>query len=93
MIIWDCADGFVAEIQSDEDFDNFLRAFTANDDVKHHADEYDEYGNYRGYHNCDDFEAIYDDDDDNYDVVDDWDDDCDYDCGYDPYLGCFTDDC
>ena len=20
-------------------------------------------------------------------------DDCDYDCGFDPYLGCFTDDC
>lgn len=39
MIIWDCADGFVAEIQSDEDFDDFLRAFTANDDVKHHADD------------------------------------------------------
>lgn len=89
MIIWDCADGFIAEIQSDEDFESFLRAFTAHDDVKHHADEYDEYGNYRGYHDCDDFEAIYDDDDDDYDVVDDWDDDC----GYDPYLGCFTDDC
>jgi len=28
---------------------------------------------------------------------DDWDDyepdDIDYDCGYDPYMGCFTDDC
>ena len=22
----------------------------------------------------------------------DW-DDCDYECGFDPYLGCFTDDC
>lgn len=22
----------------------------------------------------------------------DW-DDCDYDCGFDPYMGCFTDDC
>lgn len=78
MIIWDCADGFVAEIQSDEDFDNFLRAFTANDGVKHHADEYDEYGNLTGCHDDDDY---------------DYDDDCDYDCGYDPYLGCFTDDC
>ena len=77
MIIWDCADGFVAEIQSDEDFHNFLRAFTANDDVKHRADEYDEYGNLIGRY------------DDDYD----YDDDCDYDCGYDPYLGCFTDDC
>lgn len=26
------------------------------------------------------------DDDDDYD-------DCDYDIGYDPYMGCFTDDC
>lgn len=78
MIIWECADGFVAEIQSDEDFDNFLRAFTVNDDVKHHADEYDDYGNLIGRR-----------DDDNYD----YEDDCDDDCGYDPYLGCFTDDC
>lgn len=80
MIIWDCADGFVAEIQSDEDFDDFLRAFTANDDVKHHADD-----------DCD-----IDDGWDKWEVEpsrDDWDDDCDYDCGYDPYLGCFTDDC
>ena len=31
------------------------------------------------------------------DEDDDWDDyepdDIDYDCGYDPYMGCFTDDC
>ena len=77
MIIWDCADGFVAEIQSDEDFDSFLRAFTANDDVKHRADEYNDYGD------------LIEGGDDDYDYGDD----CDYDCGYDPYLGCFTDDC
>ena len=23
----------------------------------------------------------------------DWEDDCDYEVGYDPYMGCFTDDC
>ena len=80
MIIWDCADGFVAEIQSDEDFDAFLKTFTANDDVKRHDD--------------DDYDI--DDGWDKWEVEssrDDWDDDCDYDCGYDPYLGCFTDDC
>ena len=28
------------------------------------------------------------------DLAEDWDfDDCDNDCGFDPYLGCFTDDC
>ena len=25
--------------------------------------------------------------------IEDWHDDCDNDCGFDPYLGCFTDDC
>ena len=39
MIIWDCADGFVAEIQSDEDFDAFLEAFTRYDDVKRRDDD------------------------------------------------------
>ena len=29
---------------------------------------------------------------DDYDEYDDY-DDCDYECGYDPYMGCFTDDC
>ena len=24
---------------------------------------------------------------------DDWGDDCDYEMGFDPYLGCFSDDC
>ena len=31
-------------------------------------------------------------DDDYEDDYDDY-DDCDYECGYDPYMGCFTDDC
>lgn len=43
MIIWECNDGFVAEIQSDEEFDAFLRAFTANDDVKRHGDDFDDF--------------------------------------------------
>ncbi len=30
----------------------------------------------------------YEDEDDYEDY-----DDCDYECGYDPYMGCFTDDC
>lgn len=31
---------------------------------------------------------------DDYDYNDDWDgDNADYEMGYDPYLGCFTDDC
>lgn len=36
MVIYDCCDGFVAEFSNDDDdaFDAFLRAFTANDDVK-----------------------------------------------------------
>ena len=29
---------------------------------------------------------------DDFDEYDDY-DDCDYECGYDPYMGCFTDDC
>ena len=41
MIIYDCADGFVAEIQNDDDFDAFLAAFCANDDVKHHNFDFD----------------------------------------------------
>ena len=24
---------------------------------------------------------------------DDWEDDCDYEMGFDPYMGCFSDDC
>lgn len=36
-----CDDGFVAEIHNDDDFDAFLRWFTAGDDVKHHPDEDD----------------------------------------------------
>lgn len=24
---------------------------------------------------------------------DDWEDDCDYEVGFDPYMGCFSDDC
>ena len=36
---------------------------------------------------CDDYMAMMDE-------ADCWEvDDCDNDCGYDPYLGCFTDDC
>ncbi len=31
-------------------------------------------------------------DDDYEDDYEDY-DDCDYECGYDPYMGCFTDDC
>lgn len=27
------------------------------------------------------------------DIPEDWEDDCDYEVGFDPYLGCFTDDC
>jgi len=27
------------------------------------------------------------------DNPEEWEDDCDYDIGFDPYLGCFTDDC
>jgi len=73
MIIWECNDGFVAEIQNDDDFDAFLKAFTANDDVKYDCHE-----------DCDD---CYDYDDD-YDY-----DDCDYEMGYNPYMGCFDDDC
>lgn len=81
MIIWDCDDGFVAEIQSDDDFDAFLKAFTANDDVKHHYDDFEE-------------AFDYDDGDDDFDVIDDFDDfDCDDDFGYDPYMGEYTYDC
>ena len=32
---------------------------------------------------CDDASAYYDE----------YEDDCDYEVGYDPYLGCYTDDC
>ena len=73
MKIWDCADGFVAEIENDDDFDAFLKAFTANDDVKRH---------------CHDDECFDYDDGDDYDY-----DDCDYEVGYNPYMGCFDDDC
>jgi len=52
MIIWECNDGFVAEMQSDDDFENFLKAFTANDDVKHHDDDYDD--------DYDDYDCDYD---------------------------------
>lgn len=39
MTIIECCDGFVAEIDNDEDFELFLRAFTANDDVKPDAED------------------------------------------------------
>ena len=42
MVIYECDDGFVAEISNDDDFEAFLAAFTANDDVKHHDYEEDE---------------------------------------------------
>ena len=34
-------------------------------------------------------EVISDEDEE----FDDWEDDCDYEMGFDPYLGCFSDDC
>lgn len=34
MIITECYDGFVVEIKDDDEFEAFLKAFTANDDVK-----------------------------------------------------------
>lgn len=40
---------------------------------------------------------IFDDEDDIFDdedeELDDWEDDCDYEMGFDPYMGCFSDDC
>ena len=72
-LLWDWENGvqetnpsaFILEAKSDEAFDAFLQAFTANDDVKQRNPEdwdYDEFG-------------------------------VDEDCGFDPYLGCYTDDC
>ena len=64
MIIWDCSDGFVAEMENDDDFEAFLKAFTANDDVKR---------------NCHDDDECFDyDDGDDYDY-DDCDNDFGYD--------------
>lgn len=39
--------------------------------------------------------AIYDEAcvEEDEDFSEDWEDNCDDDCGYDPYMGCFTDDC
>lgn len=78
MIIWECNDGFVAEIENDDDFDAFLNAFTANDDVKRdcHDDDFD----YDEWNDTDDY------DDSDFD-------DCDYEVGYNPYMGCFDYDC
>lgn len=66
-LLWDWESGlpssFILEATSDDAFDAFLKAFTADDDVKRRD-------------------------------PDDWDDwDFNEDCGYDPYLGCYTDDC
>lgn len=68
-LLWDWESGlpssFILEATSDDAFDAFLKAFTADDDVKRRDPEdwdYEEFG------------------------VDD-------DCGFDPYLGCYTDDC
>ena len=78
MIIWECNDGFVAEMENDDDFDAFLKAFTANDDVKRncHDDDFD----YDEWNDADDY------DDSDFD-------DCDNDFGYDPYIGEYTYDC
>lgn len=42
---------------------------------------------------CDDFAVFWDEEDDYVVDTDDEFDDCDNDMGYDPYMGCFTDDC
>ena len=66
-LLWDwessLPSSFILEATSDDAFDAFLKAFTADDDVKRRD-------------------------------PDDWDDwDFNEDCGYDPYLGCYNDDC
>ena len=94
MIIWDCADGFVAEIENDDDFNAFLNAFTANDDVKRncHDDDFDDVDDYDD--DCYEWNDVDDYDDDDFDDCDDYDyDDCDYEVGYNPYMGCFDYDC
>ena len=42
MIIYECDDDFIIEISNDDDFETFLTAFTANDDIKYHNYEEDD---------------------------------------------------